>query len=348
MIARAARSWSLADLASALGLEYRGDGAAEIRGTADLASAGPRELAALYDRRQLDAARESAAGVLVVPDALADAFDERPLLLAKAVKAEFARAIDQVHPVPPVEAGVHETASVAADAELADDVFVGPHAVVGPRCRLEGGVMLGAGAVLLEDVTVGQGSVIHPRVVVYPRTEIGPRCLLLAGAVVGSPGFGHAVDGAGKAIRVPHLGRVVLEEEVEVGANATIDRASFGETRLEARARIDNLVQIAHNVRLGSDVMIAAQSGLSGSSSLGRGVVMGGQSGLADHVHVGDGSAVAAKTAVFADVEPGQVVAGIPALPVKLWRRIAVVTQRLPQLFKEHKKLLEESEREEP
>jgi len=171
-------------------------------------------------------------------------------------------------------------------------------------------------------------------VVVYPQTTIGPRSTLLAGAVVGAPGFGHAVDEAGRALRIPHVGRVVIEEDCEVGANTTIDRATFGETRIRSRARLDNLVQIGHNVDVGPDCMLAGQSGIAGSTRLGRGVLMGGQSGIADHRTVGDGSIVAAKSAVLSDLESGQVVAGIPAMPMARWRRLVAIQSRLPELWR--------------
>lgn len=342
MLRRGRESRDLAELASALGLScVRGEGL-RVSGVSGLESAGPEELAALYDARRWRDAEPSRAGALIVPEGVEERLEGRACIPAKAPKAAFARATEILHPKLLPHPGIAASAFVDPDAEVHRGASVGSHASIGPGCRIAANVVIGAGAVLLDDVEVGEGSEIHPRVVIYPRTIVGRRCRILAGAVIGAPGFGHAVDEEGRAVRVPHLGRVLLEDEVEIGANATVDRASFGETRLRARARIDNLVQVAHNVDIGEDVMMAAQSGLSGSSRLGRGVVVGGQSGLADHVSVGDGAAIAAKTAVFSDVPPRTVVAGTPAMPISRWRRLAAIQARLPDYWKKLRSLLEE------
>jgi UDP-3-O-[3-hydroxymyristoyl] glucosamine N-acyltransferase len=334
VIPASSRPWRAADLAAALGASYRGPEGVVVVRAADLEGAGPDDLAALYDLKYAGRARGSRAGALIVPDAAAGELPGRALLVVGAPKAAFARAIALLHPQVRPAPGVHPTAVVGHEVALGAEVSIGPHAVIGDRCRLGDRVLVGAGSVLLDEVELGDDVTLHPRVVIYPRTVIGARTTLLAGAVVGAPGFGHAFDEAGRALRVPHLGRTVIGEDCEVGANATIDRATFGETRLGDRARLDNLVQIAHNVEVGPDSMLAAQSGVAGSSRLGRGVLMGGQSGVADHRVVGDRTIVAAKTAVLSDLEGGQVVAGIPALPMKRWRRMVAIQARLPELWR--------------
>jgi UDP-3-O-[3-hydroxymyristoyl] glucosamine N-acyltransferase len=333
MIPAGRRTFSLAELASALGLAYRGDGEAELSGVAELARAGSGELAALYDRRQAEAARASGAAALVVDEEVADQLPGRDLLVAAAPKAAFARAAAMLRPPSRPETGIHPSAAVSEEAELDDDVCVGPGASIGALCRVGRGTVIGAGAVLLDEVEVGRDVWIHPRAVIYPHTVVGDRAQVFAGAVVGAPGFGHAHDEAGRAVRIPHLGRVVVEEDAEIGANTCIDRASFGETRIGARAKLDNLVQIGHNALVGPDAMMAGQSGLSGSARLERGVVVGGQSGVADHVTVGERSAVAAKSAVFQDVGPGEVVAGVPAQPISRWRRMVAAQAKLPEIW---------------
>jgi UDP-3-O-[3-hydroxymyristoyl] glucosamine N-acyltransferase len=333
MIPAGRRTWKLAELAGALGVDFAGDPEAELTGVEDLASAGPSDVAALYDAGQAERAEGSAAGALVAGRSAAERLAGRNLLIATAPKAVLARAAVLLRPASRPETGVHPTAVVSEEAELADDVHVGPGASIGALCRIGPGSVIGPGAVLLDDVEVGRDVWIHPRAVVYPLTRIGDRAQIFAGAVIGAPGFGHAHDEQGRAVRIPHLGRVVVEEDAEIGANSCVDRASFGETRIGARAKLDNLVQVGHNADIGPDVMIAGQSGVSGSARLGRGVVMGGQSGLADHVTVGEGSSVAAKTAVFHDVEPGQTVAGVPAQPISKWRRMIAAQAKLPEIW---------------
>jgi UDP-3-O-[3-hydroxymyristoyl] glucosamine N-acyltransferase len=333
MIPAGRRTWKLAELAGALGVDFAGEAAVELSGVEDLASAGPGDLAALYDAGQADRAEASNAGALVVQSSAAERLAGKNLLIAGSPKAALARAAALLRPPGRPETGVHPAAVVSEEAELADDVHVGPGATIGALCRVGSGSIIGPGAVLLDEVEIGREVWIHPRVVVYPRTVIGDRAQIFAGAVIGAPGFGHAHDEEGRAVRIPHLGRVVVDEDAEIGANTCVDRASFGETRIGARAKLDNLVQVGHNADIGPDVMIAGQSGVSGSSRLGRGVVMGGQSGLADHVTVGERSSVAAKTAVFHDVEPGQTVAGVPAQPISKWRRMIAAQAKLPEIW---------------
>lgn len=333
MIPAGRRHWKLAELAQELGLDYRGDADLELSGVADLDQAGPAELAALYDPSQAERASASGAGALVADEAGAAKLAGRNLLVAAAPKAALARAAALIRPESRPETGVHPAAVVSEEAELADDVHVGPGAFIGALCRVGSGSVIGPGAVLLDEVELGRDVWVHPRAVIYPGTWVGDRVRIFAGAVVGASGFGHAHDERGEAVRIPHLGRVVIEEDAEIGANSCVDRASFGETRIGARAKLDNLVQIGHNAQVGPDAMIAGQSGLSGSSKIGRGVVVGGQSGLADHVTVGDRSAVAAKSAVFHDVGSGETVAGVPAQPVSRWRRMIAAQARLPEIW---------------
>lgn len=347
MIPRERRPWRFAALADALGLELRAvERESLIDDVGSLAKAGPTCLAAVYDARLARDASASSAGLLLVDPQLAAQLGDRAVLVSRSPKADFARAIELIRPEARPAPYLSPHAVVAPDARIADDVFIGAAAVIGARCRIGTQAIIGAGCVLLEDVEIGEEAVLHPRVVVYPGTVVGPRCRVLAGAVLGAPGFGHARDATGHSVRVPHLGRVVLEEGVEIGANSTVDRATFGETRIRARARLDNLVQVGHNAEIGEDALIAAQSGLSGSSKLGRGALMGGQSGLADHTEVGEFAAVAAKTAVFADVPPRTVVAGVPAMPMMRWRRLAAIQARLPDLWRAILRRIEKTEGE--
>lgn len=346
MILRGCTLWRLDRLAGALGLEFRGRPETEVRGAAELAGAGETDLSALFDPRWKGAALSSRAGVLVVSPEMVQDFGERPLLVSRYPRADFARAIDLICPEPVSVPGIHPTVQMGLEVQIGTGVWVGAGSLISDRCKIGNRVRIGPGCVVLDEVELAEDVVIHPRVVLYPRTSIGARSVVLAGAVIGSPGFGFAPSPSGP-VRVPHLGRVVIEPDVEIGANTTVDRATFGETRIGAGTKLDNLVQVAHNVEIGPQVLMASQSGLSGSSRLGRGVVVGGQSGLADHVSVGDGGIVAAKTAVFSDVGPGEAVAGIPAGPAARWRRIAALQNRLPEMWRALRSLTSGQERSE-
>jgi len=335
VIRRSPRPRPLGELARALGLLLRGGGEdLLVHGAAPLDKAGPADLAALYDPRFVDAARASRAGALVVPEDVADRFPDRPVLPAAAPKAVFARAIHLLYPEPSPEPGVDPRAVVGRDVVLGEGVAIGPLACIGDGCRLGNRVVVGPGAVLLPGVTVGEDTRIHPGVVVYPGTEIGRRCRLLAGAVIGAPGFGVALDADGTTVRLPQLGRVVLEDDVEIGANTTVDRAMFGETRIGAGTRLDNLVQVGHNVRLGRNVLVAAQTGFAGSSSVGDGTLIGAQAGVGDHVRVGTGAVLATRAGVLKDVADGAAVAGFPAMPLATWRRVVTILRRLPEAWR--------------
>jgi UDP-3-O-[3-hydroxymyristoyl] glucosamine N-acyltransferase len=200
--------------------------------------------------------------------------------------------------------------------------------VVGAGSRVEAGAVVEALVVVGRRCRVGRGARLHPHAVVYDGCEVGERCEVHAGAVVGSDGFGYA-GGDGAPLKVPQVGRVVLEADVEVGANAAIDRATLGETRVGAGTKIDNLVQVGHNARLGRGCLLSGQAGVAGSARLGDGVVMGGQSGVGDHVELGDGVQVAAKSAALQSVPAGRRVAGIPAVDLPRWRRQVAALARL-------------------
>lgn len=335
MIPAVPRPRRLADLARELGLPLHGAGGELlVRGAAPLADAGPSDLSALYDARFLEAALASRAGALIVPEDQVERFGDRPVLAASSPKAAFARAIALLYPEPDPAPGVDPRAVIGRDVVLGEGVSIGPLAVVGDGCRLGDRVVVGPGAVLLGEVKVGEDTRIHPGVVVYPRTEIGRRCRLLAGAVIGAPGFGVAVDADGRTVRLPQLGRVVLEDDVEVGANTAVDRAMFGETRVGAGTRLDNLVQVGHNVHLGRNVLVAAQTGFAGSCRVGDGTLVGAQAGVGDHVRVGARAVLATRTGVVADVGEGEAVAGFPAMPLATWRRLVAVLRRLPDRWR--------------
>lgn len=243
----------------------------------------------------------------------------------------LARLIDLFHPTSPPAAGVHPTAVVAEGATVDPTASVGPGAVVGAASRIGARSRLGAHVVVGEQCQIGADVILYPHVVLYDATRVGERSILHAGVVVGGDGYGFASDAEGHH-KIRHVGRVEIGSDVEIGANSTIDRAVLEATRIGDGTKIDNLVQVGHNVTLGKGCLLVSQAGIAGSSRLGDGVVVAGQSGVAGHLEVGDGVMVAAKSAVFKSVEAKRKVGGIPATDLGAWRRQQVLISRLEEM----------------
>jgi UDP-3-O-[3-hydroxymyristoyl] glucosamine N-acyltransferase len=321
---------TVAELATLVSGEVRGDPARRVRGVESLESAGPDDLSFLTNARYRASVAASKAGVVLVgPDV---ELPGRELLVAPEPYVAFARILAHLHPEPPVAPGISPSASVAATARLGKDVAVAPFAVVEEDAVLGDGVAIGAGSYVGARAVVGEGSVIHPRVVLYAGTVVGARCTLHAGTVLGGDGFGFATAKDGVHHKIPQRGRVVLEDDVEIGANTTIDRGTLGETRIGTGTKIDNLVMVGHGVSVGGGSLLVAQSGIAGSTRLGRHVTLAGQSGVAGHLRLGDRVVAAAKSAVFSDVEAGRVVGGIPAIDLATWKRVQAAQRGLPGL----------------
>jgi UDP-3-O-[3-hydroxymyristoyl] glucosamine N-acyltransferase len=335
--------FTLAELAERLEGRLEGEGGRVLSGLRSLEEAGPEHLACLHDPRYREAARASRAGAFLLGET-AEAPDERPLLRVKHPYLALARALRLFHPEERGPAHIHPSAHLAGDAELGDEVGIAPLAVVGKKARLGDRVRVGAGSVIGAGCVVGEDTLIHANVTLYPGTRVGARCILHSASVLGSDGYGFATREDGVHEKVPQVGRVIVEDDVEVGAGSTIDRGSLGDTVIGAGTKIDNLVQVAHNVKVGPGCLLVAQSGISGSTSLGRSVVVAGQSGAAGHLSLGDGAVVAAKTAVFKDLPAGARVGGIPAMELGEWRRAAALYARLPEMRREIRRLRQELE----
>lgn len=324
----------LGELAELIGGEVAGDPELAVSGVRSLERAGPDDLSFVTRAAFREQAIRSQAAALLVPPALAgdETLLERSLLVATHPTLALARIIERFHPLEPPAPGVHPTSVVATGCEIDPSAHVGAYAVIGEGTRIGAGVSIGPHAVIGRGCRIGAGSVLHPHVVLYDSTELGERVVVHAGTVLGADGFGYASHG-GEHVKVPQVGRTVVESEVEIGALSAIDRALLEETRIGTGSKIDNLVQVGHNVRVGRGCLLCGQVGVAGSARLGDYVVMGGQSGAADHVEIARGVQAAGKSAILQSIaEAGLQVGGIPAIDLKRWRRQLVRLERLDRL----------------
>jgi UDP-3-O-[3-hydroxymyristoyl] glucosamine N-acyltransferase len=304
------------------------DGDRLVRGVAALETAGPDDVSFLDNKAYLDAFERTMAGACVVsPRHAARARPGVALLLSAKPYRTFALIAQAFHPPPAVAAGVHRAACVAPDARLGEGVEVGPHAVIGGGAEIGEGASIGPNAVVGPGVRIGPGSRLHACVVVT-HALVGARVTLHAGVKIGQDGFGFAPDPTGH-VKAPQLGRVLIGDDCEIGANTTIDRGHLHDTVIGEGVWIDNLVQIGHNVRVGRGSILVAQSGISGSTKLGDFVALGGQAGITGHLTIGAGAQIAAQSGVMADVPPGAVVCGSPAAPIKEFFRQVATLKRL-------------------
>lgn len=327
----------LAELAERVGGRIEGDPERTLEALRTLETAGPDDLSFLNHARYRDQAIASQAGALLVGAGLvASGMDDlrgdgRPLLIVDDPPYALSILLPFLHPDEAPEPGVHPTAVVAPDASVDPTAHVGPYAVIGAGSTVGARAAVHAHVVIGRQCEVGEGSVLHPHAVLYDDTQVGAGVIVHAGVVLGADGFGYATH-KGVHHKVPQVGRVVLEDGVEVGANTTIDRATLGETRIGQGTKIDNLVQVGHNVRVGRHCILCGQAGIAGSTELGNYVVLAGQAGVSGHIKLGDGVQVAAKSAALSPVEPGKQVAGIPAVELRKWRRQAVLIARLEEM----------------
>jgi UDP-3-O-[3-hydroxymyristoyl] glucosamine N-acyltransferase len=322
----------LVEVARALGGELRGDGDVEVVDVAPIEDAPPGTLTFLADRRLAAKLASTRASAVLLPLDAADV--PLPSLRVPQPYVAFVAAVELFHPSPPRPApSVHPTAVIAPSATVGPGAWIGAHVVVGERARIGRDATLHPNVTLYDDVSIGDRFTAHAGAVVRERVRIGDRVVLHAGAVIGSDGFGYLPlpDGIRK---IPHLGTVALEDEVEVGANATVDRAAFGATVVGRGTKIDNLVMVAHGCRIGPECLLAAQVGLAGSTTLGKRVMLGGQVGAAGHHTIGEGAQVAAKSGLHGDVPPHAVYAGYPAIDVRRWRRAMSSLPQLPELLR--------------
>ncbi|MCC6202369.1 MAG: UDP-3-O-(3-hydroxymyristoyl)glucosamine N-acyltransferase [Gammaproteobacteria bacterium] len=310
---------TLADLAARCDLELAGTAAAAITGVCGLSDDLPDCISFIINRDQVAAAARSRIPAFVTrPDAL---IPGKHNLLHQHPEIAICRVAAMFAPVAYTPSTLlAANASIAASAQLGADVIVGPGVVIGERVVIGARTRLLPGSIVLDDVRIGADCLLYPRVVVREQCQLGDRVIIQPGAVIGGDGFGFVTDAAGNPIKVPQVGRVIIGDDVELGANSTIDRARFTDTVIGRGTKIDNLVIVAHNVRIGENCLIAAQCGIAGSSRLGDRVRLGGQVGVIGHVAIGDDVVVLAQSLVTKDLAQPGTYAGTPAMPARAWR----------------------------
>ncbi len=320
---------TLADLASIVEGRFTGLGQYRIKCVAPFEEAGPEAITLARSRKYQQRIDQTRAGAVIVPAE----FDRAGLNLLKADNpyAAFARILALFCPPERPAAGVHPTVVHGDGFRYGPDAAVGPHVVIGRSVRIGARAAIHPGAVVGDNVTLGDDVCIHPNVHLAAGCRIGSRVTIQAGSVIGSDGFGYAPDGD-RYLKIPHTGYVQIDDDVEIGANNTIDRGTFGCTHIQHGVKTDNLVHIAHNVVVGPHSVLVAQVGISGSATLGRHVVLAGQVGVTGHLHIGDYVVAGGKTGISKSVPDREVISGAPEMPHKLWLRVQRIIPRLPEL----------------
>lgn len=320
---------TLAQIHQLVGGDLYGDGTTAIKTLASLTDATDQALAFVANDKALQVKTGITAGALLAHRRLPE--QPIPHIVVPNPQLAFARVAQRFfvlsHPprgiAPDLSRGAHVT--LGPEVSVWPNVTLGDHVIIGARVTLYPGVFVGS------DSIIGDDSVLHPNVVIRDGTSIGARVIIHSGTVVGSDGFGY-VQHQGTHVKIPQLGGVTIEDDVELGANVTIDRATLGQTVIKTGTKVDNLVQIAHNVTVGAHSIVVAQVGIAGSTTIGHHVMIGGQAGLADHISIGDQVMIAARAGVNRSLEANQIVSGAPVMPHETWMKAQAVIPRLPEL----------------
>lgn len=328
----------LKELAERIGASLSGAGEEEITAAAPLRDAGPGQVSFAADAGHLKELKTTRAAAVIVPQETPD--QHLPLLRAKNPRLAFAKALEALYTRPERPRGISDRAVIGRGSIIGQAPLIHPYAVVGENVRIGDRVTLYPGAYIGDGSVIGNDTIIHPNVSIGHTITVGSRVIIHSGTVIGSDGFGFVTE-AGRHHKIPQVGGVIIEDDVEIGGNCSIDRATLGNTIIRQGTKLDNLVHIAHNVTIGEHCFIAGQVGIAGSTTLGNYVAFGGQVGVADHTTVGDRVQAGGKAVITRDVEAGQVVAGFYAIPLREWLKVQAVLPKLPEL----RKLVSELER---
>jgi UDP-3-O-[3-hydroxymyristoyl] glucosamine N-acyltransferase len=312
----------------------RGDPDAQITGAAGLDIAKSGDITFLANPKYTPQIHETKASAIFLNEGVHLDRGELAVLRADDAYLAYTRALRLFHPGSSVFPSVHPTAVIDPSSNIDEGCEIGPYVVIGKDCSIAAGVKIFANVTIYDGVSVGRGSILHSGVSVRENCEIGANCIVHNNSTIGCDGFGYAKDEQKRWLKIPQVGRVVLEDDVEIGANTAIDCASVGETRIKRGAKIDNLVQIGHSCTVDEDALICSQTGLAGSSVIGKRVILAGQVGIAGHLKVGDDAVLTAKSATSHDVEPGKVISGIPGFDNKDWLRSTAAYRKLGDIVR--------------
>ena len=357
------RTTTVGEIAQLLGAQWVGDESTLITGVAGLESAAPGTISFIDSDKLIAEALQSNAAAIIAPEALRSVLEEarrlqsksaqngaarqraaereaheKPIVFAGNPRLAFAKVLEWMQPAALPEKGVHRTAVIEHDAIIGKNVTIREGCYVGHHARIDDGAVLYPHVTVGDGAQIGRGTIIYPSVVIYRQVHIGKRVRIHSGSVLGSDGFGYVFDGE-RHQKVPQIGTVIIEDDVEIGANVCIDRATMGATRVGEGTKIDNLTQIAHNVQIGKNCVICGQVGLSGSVIIEDNVSMAGQVGLRDHVKIGKGAILGAKAGIMADIGPGEFVMGSPSLPQRDYLRVHAASRKLPDMAKQLRRL---------
>lgn len=340
------KKFKLRELAKIFNCEYEGNGEVEITGVESLERAKKGDISFYEGPKYRPLLEKTEASAVIIP--LEEKFEKLPVLKAKNPKLIFAEILELFYEQYLPKPGIHPSAFVSKKAKIGKNVSIGAFCYIGDYTEIGDNCIIFPLVSIYPCVKIGEGTIIHSLVSIREKTIIGKKVIIHNGAVIGSDGFGYVRKEDGSYRKIPQTGRVIIEDEVEIGANTAVDRATVGETVIKKGSKIDNLVQIAHNVEIGENSVLAGQVGIAGSSKIGKGTVLGGQVGIADHVKIGERVIAAAKTGVTKDVPDDSFIAGIPHTDIKTWRKIYACLPQLYDLIKEIKNLklkIEELER---
>lgn len=304
----------------------------DIESAAGLDEAGPGQVTFLSNPRYTSRVKNTNASAVYLGEYVPAVRDDIAVLRARDPYLAYARALRLFHPEPDFAPFIHPAAVIDPSAKLATNVWIGASAVIGAEVEIHEGVRIYPNSTIYDHVVIGKNSVIHSGVAIRERTQIGQRVIIHNNVVVGCDGFGYAKDEERKWLKIPQTGHVVIEDDVEIGAGTTIDRASVGESRIGRGTKVDNLVQIGHSCTVGEDTLLCAQVGLAGSSHIGNRVILAGQAGVAGHLTIGDDVVITAKSATSHDVPAGKVISGIPAFDNRDWLRSTAAFRRLGEM----------------